>query len=823
MSEVAERANVAPGDRQPAAHETLNAFCAKGCVAALADSSPATEQEHRVMVERELLRAEVITIAPWLTQVQRRALSLQASFPPPERVDCDEVLSSLFRAKLPLHEVMTAMLGPAVAGGITAALCGMGPINVSASIEATLGAVILNVLFSRHGARRGMDELVAFIRDGERTVEKMMTLLLRVAGVGRDEVAANFLFVASYENFVEQWGFKPRAFDVPARPARAEGVSSVDLGVVVAVMYTAAGIKKELWNADLWAERTVPLHRIQCVPPVRLTVPTGSGYKQIRLQWDFAATCWVPGWTGTKFGRSHAGRSSEIRGTNPLPAHSCVHRSVVVAPSKHVAQKLLRRHDRVGRRWLKDFYRGWKLLHDQHQQLLFFRQVASDRALVKSCFCEALQGLSTDFDAGVRSLQTGGSLPATTPRLGKLLLRRHGWLTRRLWNDFGRGWLSLRRQHEQLRFLRQVASERALVKACFSESLRMLAADFDATARALRPCLASTPAPALTRGTARAVLSSARRVFTRELAAHSAAIRAIRRQWRELVVQRSPPIDHPAAQPPRGPASNQAPRTWASQLDVALRTVHLLAPTSFRLLESRRANHCRETGSVPAWVFNAGPPVLIGAFDGPPDAGHLYNLWWHPERRVLEVADVDPMADLPATEDWAALLDALRVVYTTLPSLGRNRCADVAVTDAAARCGYRPRPGVLPLATRATPLSVSDFERLADLCEVARPPRCGDCGYRTCRCYDMLCEQEARLRLHRDLWDAGRPVDQTGCFFRPSAQPRAGSHGCLANTNNTPAIPPNPLALLLALQTLAGACLPAVGLPAAGVAGLRAP
>jgi len=145
MSVVAERANVAPGDRQPAAHETLNAFCAKGCVAALADSSPATEQEHRVMAERELLRAEVITIAPWLTQVQRRALSLQASFPPPERVDCDEVLSSLFRAKLPLHEVMTAMLGPAVAGGITAALCGMGPINVSASIEATLGAVILNV------------------------------------------------------------------------------------------------------------------------------------------------------------------------------------------------------------------------------------------------------------------------------------------------------------------------------------------------------------------------------------------------------------------------------------------------------------------------------------------------------------------------------------------------------------------------------------------------------------------------------------------------------------------------------------------------------
>ena len=37
MSVVAERANVAPGDRQPAAHETLNAFCAKGCVAALAD------------------------------------------------------------------------------------------------------------------------------------------------------------------------------------------------------------------------------------------------------------------------------------------------------------------------------------------------------------------------------------------------------------------------------------------------------------------------------------------------------------------------------------------------------------------------------------------------------------------------------------------------------------------------------------------------------------------------------------------------------------------------------------------------------------------
>ena len=267
-------------------------------------------------------------------------------------------------------------------------------------------------------------------------------------------------------------------------------------------------------------------------------------------------------------------------------------------------------------------------------------------------------------------------------------------------------------------------------------------------------------------------------------------------------------------QPPSAPAL-PAPRTWASQLDEALRTVHSLAPTNFRLLESRRANHCRETGSVPDWVFNAGPPVLIAAFDGPPDAGHLYNLWWHPERRVLEVADVDPTADLQATEDWAALLDALRVVYTKLPSLGRNRCADVALTDAAARCGYRPRPGSLPLAARATPLSVSDFERHAEPREGARLPRCGDCGYRACRCYDMLCEQEARLRLHRDLWDAGRPVDQTGHFFRPAQpQSRQGGYGCLANTTNTPSVPPNPLAMLLALQTLAGVWFPSAGLPA---------
>ena len=603
MCEVAEHADAASGDHP--ARETFNAFGAgRGCAARSIAPHVVPEDDRQAMLRKELLRAEVITIAPWLTHVQWRALSLQASFPRPERVDCAELFSALLKANLTLDVLFPALLGPAVARYVMPALLGMGPIIIGASAETTLGAVILRVLFSRHGGRHGMDALATFVHDGERTVEKMMALLLRVAGVGHDEVAENFLFVASYENFVEQWGFQPRAFDVPARPARAVGTPSADLGVIVSVMYTAAGIKKELWNASLWAERTVSANRIQCVPPVRLTVPTGGGYKQINLVWDFAATSFAPGWACTKFGRSRAGRSSEIRGTNPLPAHSCVTRKVAVVSAKHVASKLLRSHVRVGRRWLNDFYRGWKNLHDQHQQLLFLRLVASDRAFVKSCFCETLQALSAEFDEGARRLQVPGSLPVTSPRLGQSLLLTHGRYTRRLWNDFGRGWLSLLRQHRQLRFLRQVAADRALVKTQFSESLCALATDFAASLRHLRPRLSPIP-PTLPRGATRSVLSGARRAFSGELAAHSAFVRAIRRQWHELRAP-SPACVRPMDQPPSAPAL-PAPRTWASQLDEALRTVHSLAPTNFRLLESRRANHCREMGSVPEWVFNAGP------------------------------------------------------------------------------------------------------------------------------------------------------------------------------------------------------------------------
>ena len=252
------------------------------------------DDDDAAVVERELRKAEVATtVRPWLELVQKRALALQSAFPPPRQGTHTETMASLAKSKLSPNDVIEALLGPSNCQKLHQAIVGTCGLPIVATPEAALGAVVCNTFFLRQGGRTGIDDIVSFVhaaRGQKTSMEKMKTLLLRVTGADRDEEATNLLFVLSYESFFSEWGFKQRDHALPLRPERDPGVSAVDIGVVVSLLYTLAGVKKEAWSASLWAEKTQAKHPLPCVPPLHLVVPTDNGYRKVALQWNFFAS-----------------------------------------------------------------------------------------------------------------------------------------------------------------------------------------------------------------------------------------------------------------------------------------------------------------------------------------------------------------------------------------------------------------------------------------------------------------------------------------------------------------------------------------------------
>ena len=253
------------------------------------------EEERRVL----LRKTEVgITVRPWLQQVQLRALALRATFPKPKVGSTADTVAAMQKSKLFVSDLVDALFGADIGQRLHNAIVATSPLPIVATPEATLASVVCNTFFERQGGHSGFDDVIAFTHAAKAkggkvqpaSLNALKVLLLRVSGADRTEEAANLLFVLSFENFLTEWGFTQRENDLPLRPERRSGTSTVDIGVVVALLYTLAGVKKEHWSPSLWAEKTMAKNQLPCVPPLHLMVPTDKGDRKVALQWDFAAS-----------------------------------------------------------------------------------------------------------------------------------------------------------------------------------------------------------------------------------------------------------------------------------------------------------------------------------------------------------------------------------------------------------------------------------------------------------------------------------------------------------------------------------------------------
>ena len=327
-----------------------------------------------------------------------------------------------------------------------------------------------------------------------------------------------------------------------------------------------------------------------------------------------------------------------------------------------------------------------------------------------------------------------------TTRTARGLAAAHARHARRFHAAWRRGWLRFHFAHQQLVFIRVVAKARATVATLFSAGLErfeaLFAADMPRTV-SLRPAL--TARWTLPRNRSRLLLTEARRAFSRVVASHSRSLRDLRSRMAAATVELAALSPTPPAPSPTQPPAVPTP---GKLLDAALWALRRrTGPSAFRLVDSAHALRHLRRGVAPSWVYEAGPPVLIIPFDGPTACGHFYGLWWTPENRQLEVADVDPAADRQPTEDWATLLGAVRFKYTRYPSAGAMRCADDTLRHAAARYGLRLPASRPPIA--AAPVCPGDFELSAGTTSDAPPCKCRMCSYFPCEC-DAVIDDYAR-------------------------------------------------------------------------------
>jgi len=215
------------------------------------------------------------------------------------------------------------------------------------------------------------------------------------------------------------------------------------------------------------------------------------------------------------------------------------------------------------------------------------------------------------------------------------------------------------------------------------------------------------------------------------------------------------------------------------------------------------------------------PRVFFAGFDGPRRGGHFFAIDWNKHTKLLHVADQHPEGKArEVTLAAIRLLKPSQVKYTKLPCRGPGTCADSVVTFFADVTSCELAESLFPLHGK----TLSDVARSVERDAVVGKWRCSSCPGRAglrcscprfgaapcqackkavCVCDNAFRRQDERNALLAELQAlSGRLVDQSGAYMKSAPKRPDGSYGCLASEEEKLA-PTNPLALLLALQTVA--------------------